>query len=238
MNRALKQKLKKAFEFPAPNRQEKARFLRTLAKPQISMRQFVFAQITYLRKRVLALSLLLLVPALMGAHHMNPNTLWILSALIPFLGLLAVTESTRSAKYGMQELEMSARFSSKSVVLAKMSILGLLDGLVICCLIPLCRSGNLSLLQTGIYLLVPYLLTVTISLWFTRRLHGREAFYGCMCAAALVSMTNFGLHILADFLYQFTYIHWWIILSVFLIGRAAREIYLTMKGTEELTWNL
>ena len=61
------------FEFPAPNRQEKARFLRTLAKPQISMRQFVFAQITYLRKRVLALSLLLLVPALMGAHHNIPQ---------------------------------------------------------------------------------------------------------------------------------------------------------------------
>ncbi len=237
MNRTLKQKLKKAFEVRSPDRQEKNRFLQTLARSQISIstRQFVIAQFFWLRKRILLLSLLFPLPALAGARHMNPNTLWVLSALIPFLGLLAVAESTRSATYGMQELEMSARFSLKSVVLARMSILGLLDGLVICCLIPLCRGGNLSLLQTGIYLLVPYLLTVNASLWLTRRFHGREGLYGCMCAAVLVSVGNFGLHLIADFIYQFSYIHWWIILSASLLGRMAWEICQTMKTTEELT---
>lgn len=238
MNRYLKQEIKKAFAVPEPNQQEKARFLRTLVRPRISMWQFIFTQIAYLRKRTLILSILFILPALTGARHVDPDTLWILSALIPFLGLLAVTESTRSAMYGMQELEMSARFSLKSVVLARMSVLGLLDTLVICCLIPLCRISNTSLLQTGIYLLVPYLLTVNISLWFTRLFHGREAFYSCMCATVLISMGSFGLHLTADFIYQFSYIHWWIILSAVLIGRMAREIYQTIKQTEELTWNL
>lgn len=238
MNRYLKQEIKKAFVVPEPNQQEKARFLRTLVRPRISMWQFIFTQIAYLRKRTLILSILFILPALTGARHVDPDTLWILSALIPFLGLLAVTESTRSAMYGMQELEMSARFSLKSVVLARMSVLGLLDTLVICCLIPLCRISNTSLLQTGIYLLVPYLLTVNISLWFTRLFHGREAFYSCMCATVLISMGSFGLHLTADFIYQFSYIHWWIILSAVLIGRMAREIYQTIKQTEELTWNL
>lgn len=238
MNRQLKQEIKKAFAFPEPDRQEKVRFLRTLTRPPLSMRQFIFTQLTYLRKRIIVLSVSLLLPALTGARHVDPDTLWILSALIPFLGLLAVTESTRSAMYGMQELEMSARFSLKSVVLARMSVLGLLDTLVICCLIPLCRISNTSLLQTGIYLLVPYLLTVNISLLFTRLFHGREAFYSCMCATVLISMGSFGLHLTADFIYQFSYIHWWIILSAVLIGRMAREIYQTIKQTEELTWNL
>lgn len=238
MNRYLKQEIKKAFAVPEPNQQEKARFLRTLVRPRISMWQFIFTQIAYLRKRTLILSILFILPALTGARHVDPDTLWILSALIPFLGLLAVTESTRSAMYGMQELEMSARFSLKSVVLARMSVLGLLDTLVICCLIPLCRISNTSLLQTGIYLLVPYLLTVNISLWFTRLFHGREAFYSCMCATVLISMGSFGLHLTADFIYQFSYIHWWIILSAALIARMAREIYQTIKQTEELTWNL
>lgn len=238
MNRYLKQEIKKAFAVPEPNQQEKARFLRTLVRPRISMWQFIFTQIAYLRKRTLILSILFILPALTGARHVDPDTLWILSALIPFLGLLAVTESTRSAMYGMQELEMSARFSLKSVVLARMSVLGLLDTLVICCLIPLCRISNTSLLQTGIYLLVPYLLTVNISLLFTRLFHGREAFYSCMCATVLISMGSFGLHLTADFIYQFSYIHWWIILSAVLIGRMAREIYQTIKQTEELTWNL
>lgn len=238
MNRQLKQEIKKAFAFPEPDRQEKVRFLRTLARPPLGMRQFIFTQLTYLRKRIVVLSVSLLLPALTGAHRIDPDTLWVLSALIPFLGLLAVAESTRSAMYGMQELEMSARFSLKSVMLARMSILGLLDGLVICCLVPLCRRSSMSLLQTGIYLLVPYLLTVNVSLWLTRRFHGREALYGCMCAAALVSMGSLGLHLIGAFIYQLSYIHWWILLSAVLIGRMAREIYQTIKQTEELTWNL
>ena len=33
---------------------------------------------------------------------MNPNVLWITAALLPFVALLAVTEGTRSAVYGME----------------------------------------------------------------------------------------------------------------------------------------
>ncbi len=235
MNRYLRQKLQKAFEIPMPDRQEKARFLRTLPRPRISMCQFLLTQIAYFRKWTLVLSVLFLLPALLGARRIDPDTLWILSSLIPFLGLLAVTEGTRSAAVGMQEFEMSTRFSLKSVMLARLSVLGLLDVLVLCCLIPLCHiSSNLTLLQTGLCLLVPYLLTVNISLCLARRFHGREALYGCMSAAALVSMGNWGLHPIADFIYQFSYLPWWIILSVLLMGRMAQEIYRTVKQTEEL----
>ena len=238
MNRYLKQEIKKAFEVPVPDRQAKARFLRAFSRPHIRMRQLIWTQITYLRKWTLVLSVLFLLPALMGARCMDQNTLWTISALIPFLGLLAVAENTRSATYGMQEFEMSARFSLKSVMLARMSILGLLDVLILCCLVPLCCiSSNLSLLQTGICLLVPYLLTVNIGLCITRCFHGREALYGCMCVAVLVSGISWGLHIIADFVYQLSYLHWWILLSVFLIGRMAQEVYHTIKQTEELAWN-
>lgn len=238
MNRYLKQEIKRAFEVPLPDPQEKVRFLRTFPQPHISMPQFILTQVAYVRKWVLLLSVLLLVPALMSARHMDPNTLWLISALVPFLGLLAVTENTRSAICGMQEFEMSAKFSLKSVVLARMSVLGLLDAFVICSLIPLCGIGsNLSLLQTGIYLLVPYLLTVNISLYLTRCFHGNEALYGCMFTAALVSVGCFGLHLFAEFIYQFSYLHWWLLFTVFLIGKTAREIYHTIKQTEELAWN-
>lgn len=238
MNRYLKQEIKRAFEVPLPDQQEKVRFLRTFPQPHISMPQFILTQAAYVRKWVLLLSVLLLVPALMSARHMDPNTLWLISALLPFLGLLAVTENTRSAVYEMQEFEMSARFSLKSVVLARMSVLGLLDAFVICCLIPICGIGSdLSLLQTGICLLVPYLLTVNISLYLTRCFHGIEALYGCMFTAVLVSVGSCGLHLFADFIYQFSYLHWWLLFTVFLIGKTVREIYQTIKQTEELAWN-
>ena len=239
MNKQIKRGIQKAFQAPKPNQQEKARFLRTLPHPQINMWQFVLTQAAYLRKWTLFLSVLLLFPALIGAYYIEKNTLWIVSAFIPFLGLLAVTENARSVVYGMNELEMSARFSLKSVVLARMGVLGALDVFVLCCLTPLCSIGNqFSLFQTGIYLLVPYLLTVNINLWITRRFHSKEAIYGCMGAAVMISGAIGGLRFTADFVYQISYIKWWAVLFVFLVGRTIYEMYCTMKQTEELAWNL
>lgn len=239
MNKQIKRSIQKAFEAPEPNQQEKERFLRTLPQPQISMWQFILTQATYLRKQTLFFSMLLLFPALIGAYYIEKNTMWIVSAFIPFLGLLAVTENARSIVCGMNEFEMSTRFSLKSVILARMGVLGTLDVFVLCCLTPLCRIGNnFSLLQTGIYLFVPYLLTVNISLWITRCFHSKEAIYGCMGVAVLISGANSGLHFVADFVYQFSYIKWWCVLSVFLIGRMVYETYYTIKQTEEVAWNL
>lgn len=239
MNKQMRQSIQKAFEAPQPNRQEKAKFLRTLPQPQISMWQFVLTQAAYLRKWTLFFSVLLLFPALIGAYYIEKNTLWIVSAFVPFLGLLAVTENARSVVYGMNEFEMSARFSLRSVILARMGVLGVLDLFILCCLIPLCCVGNdFSLFQTGIYLIVPYLLTVNIGLWITRRFHSREAIYGCMSMAVLISGTDTGLHLMADFIYQSSYIIWWFVLTVFLIGRMIYETYFAIKQTEELVWNL
>ena len=45
--------------------------------------------------------------------------------VVPFLVMLSVTESMRSYRYGMEELELSARFSLKSIVMARMLMLGI-----------------------------------------------------------------------------------------------------------------
>lgn len=239
MNRQLKKMIKKAFEVPEPDRKEKEKFLRMLPQPQISILKFIFIQASYIRKQTLFLSILLLFPALQGANSIRTGDLWVASAFIPFLGLLAVAESTRSTTYGMGEFEMATRFSLKSIVLARMSVLGLLDAFILCCFIPLCYiDSNLSIIQTGVYLLVPYLLTVNISLWITRHFHGREVIYACVSVAAMVSVANVVLCTGADYVYQFYYLKWWLILSVLLVGEMIYEAYRTIKQTEELAWNL
>lgn len=233
MNRYLKQELKQAFSAPLPDPQETAHFLKTLPQPPIRMRQFLLIQTTYLRKQGLILSLLFLLPVLTGARQIEPDTLWAICALIPFLALLAVTESTRSTVYGMQEFELPTRFSLKSVMLARMSVLGLLDAFVLCCLIPVCAAGNkLSLLQTGLYLLVPYLLTVNSCLWITRRFYGREALYGCLCAAVVVSILSCAIRLIANFIYQLSYVQWWLLFAVFLLVKTGQEIKRTVTQTE------
>lgn len=239
MNKKLKNDIQKAFESPIPNQQEKARFLRTLPKPKISMWQFILTQATFLRKSTLILSLLLIIPALLGTYYIDLNTLWVISSLIPFLALLAITESTRSAVYGMIEFEMSTRFSLKSVVLARLSILGILDFIILCCVTPLCCiSSEISLFQTTIYLFVPYLLTVNTNLWITRHFQGKESIYACMSIAALISGLNISLHFIAKFIYQFSYFNWWLLLAVILIAGMINELSHTIKQTEEYRWNL
>ena len=239
MNNQLKRNIQKAFAAPEPDQQEKARFLRTLPQPQIGMLRFLLVQASYVRKETWILSGLILLLAIFVARNMRQDALWVVSASIPLLGLLAVTESTRSMTYGMSEFEMSTRFSLKSVVLARMSILGLINFAVIAALTPLCRSGHdFSLIQTGMYLMVPYLLTVNFSLWIARRVNGRETIYGCMCVAVIVSGMHICLHFVSDLIYQEIYTGWWIVLSVFLLIELAHEIHCTIKRTEVYTWNL
>ncbi len=239
MNNQLKRNIQKAFAAPKPNQQEKVRFLRSLPQPQIGMFRFILVQASYVRKLSWVLSGLTLLLALFCAYNISEDTLWVVSAFVPTLGLLAVTESNRSMMYGMSEFEMSTRFSLKSVVLARMSILGLINFAVIAVLAPLCRIGNdFSLFQTGMYLLVPYLLTVNFSLWITRRVNDKEIIYGCMCVATIVGGINTGLHFVTDFIYQEIYISWWLVLSIILLIELAYEIHCMIKRTEEYTWNL
>ena len=243
MDNKLKRNIQKAFEAPQSNRQEKSRFLRALPQPRISMFRFICVQASYVRKLSWILSGLIsgliLLLALFCAYNISENTLWAVSAIVPILGLLAVTEGNRSMMYGMSEFEMSTCFSLKSVVLARMSILGLINFAVIAVLTPLCRIGNdFSLLRTGMYLLVPYLLTVNFSLWIARRINDKEIIYGCMCVATIVSGINTGLHFVTDLIYQEIYTSWWLVLSVFLLIELAYEIHCTIKRTEEYTWNL
>ncbi|MGM9536114.1 MAG: hypothetical protein ACI3VR_12700 [Intestinibacter sp.] len=192
-----------------------------------------------MRKSTLLISLMLIIPALLGSYSIDLNTLWVISSLIPFLALLAVTESTRSAVYGMIEFEMSTRFSLKSVMLARLSILGMLDFIILCCVTPLCCiSSEISLFQTAIYLFVPYLLTVNTNLWITRHFQGKESIYACMSVAVLISGLNVSLHFIAKFIYQLSYFNWWLLLAVILTAGMINELSHTIKQTEEYRWNL
>lgn len=239
MNRQLKKMIKTAFEAPKPDYRKKEEFLKMFQQPTISMWKIILIQASYIRKRTLFLSMLLLLPALNGINSIRTGDLWLISAFIPFLALLAVTESTRSTTYGMDEFEMATRFSLKSIMLARMSVLGLLDAFILCCFVPLCyMNSGLSLIQTGVYILTPYLLTVNISLWITRHFHGREVLYACMSVAVMVSGANIVLCTKPDYIYQFYYLKWWLIFAVLLVGGMMYETYRTIKQTEELAWNL
>ena len=169
---------------------------------------------------------------------MNETIVWLVSSFMPFLALLFITESTKSVIYGMNELEMAARFSLKSVILARLSILGIFNGILFVILIVVCYVvSGISMLQTGVSLLLPYLLTSNISLYLVRHFRNKETISWCMVVAVMVSVLNVFLHYVADFLFQTKYLFVWFLATVLLVVIMAYELYQIFKKMEDVIWS-
>ncbi len=238
MSNKLKQSIQKVFDAPPPDREKKEIFLRTLPCHNISTAKFILSQIPFIKKSIWFLSVALLLPTPVAAYFVSENTVWIISSFIPLLALLLVTESTKSAMYGMNELEMASRFSLRSVFLARLSILGFLDLIIFVAVAIICYIiENISLVQTVIYLFAPYLLTANIGLYLNRRFRNKEALYLCIATAVMISMFNSALHYMADFVFEKSNLFWWVTITLFLIFSLIRELYNTLKKSEEFIWN-
>ena len=237
MNRKMKEALREAFEAPAPEHRQD--FFENIPQERVSLISFMLSQAGYIRKRVLVISLFPVLLSLAGACVLDFDMLWAISAFMPFLALSAVTENFRSAAYGMEELEMSARFSLKSVVLARMGILGALHLVLLCLLMPLaCIHSIFTVMQTGVYLMISYLLADVTGLWILRNLRGKEGLYACMGAAVCISSLYSLLRVrLIRLLYRSGFA-WAVVLLVILLILCVSETKKMVRQTEELRWSL
>ena len=237
MNRKMKEALKEVFEAPVPARKQE--FLRGVSPQGVSIFSFMLSQAGYIRKRALGLSLFLLALSLAGVCFLELDMLWVISAFMPFMALSAVTENSRSMAYGMDELEMSSRFSLRNVVLARMGIMGILHLVLLCLLMPLAYAHSIfTVLQVGVYMLIPYLLTDVASLWTIRNIRGKEGLYSCggiaVCVSSLCSILS---EQLINILYM-NYFSWLIAALIVLIILCVKEMQKMVQQTEELRWNL
>ncbi len=237
MNSNMKRLLKECFEAPEP--EKKREFIASLPSPDVSIMDFLLSQAAYIPKWIWSLSALIFVVALVGAGYLKKDMLWCVSACMPLLALAPVTESGRSERWGMAELEMSTRFSRKSILLARLGILGLADLLLFFLLLLLAYvNGDSSLLETGIYMLCPYLLTVFLGLWISRRVHGQECAWVCGAVALGVSLGNTLMYQSIQGFYAPTGFRWWAAAFVLLSAGVAGQCYKTIKEKEAPVWNL
>lgn len=237
MNRDMKERLKEYFAAPEPER--KGHFLNSLPAEPVGLSDFLLFQAAYIPKWVWGLSVLVFAPALVGAGFLKKDMLWCISACMPILALALVAESGRSERWGMAELEMSTRFSRKSILLARLGILGLADLLLFFLLLLLAYvNGDSSLLETGIYMLCPYLLTVFLGLWISRRVHGQECAWVCGAVALGVSLGNTLMYQSIQGFYAPTGFRWWAAAFVLLSAGVAGQCYKTIKEKEAPVWNL
>lgn len=237
MKAKMKAALREAFEAPEPVRKEA--FLRTFPPAQIGHMKFMITQIGYIKKWVWIVSAAIFAAALNGAFALGKDMLWMLSAMMPFIALAITTENAKSAAYGMEELETASRFSLRSVMLARMGILGFFHMILLCFFVILCRpEGAYAFWQTGVYLTVPYLLTTTLGLAVVRRIRAKESLYVCMGIAVFVSVFHMILTGEAGILYQEKYFSKWVAVFIVLFAVLIAECYQMINRMEEPTWNL
>lgn len=236
MNRELKNALKESLEAPPPV--EKNDFLRSIQLPSIRPFEFIVTQVAYIRKWIWVLSCFIFTIVLISSKWISQNVLWYISAFMPLLALAIITESGRAQVYGMAEFELSARFSLKSVVLARLGIIGISNLILICLITPfIVINSKITILQTGIYMACPYLLTTFLGLWAVRKVHGKEGIYFCTGIAVMVSFLNIIISQIPVF-YEGKSFIWWIGAFILFSVGTAKQCYHMVKQTEELAWNL
>lgn len=227
-----KEMLKQLFAAPEPKR--KRAFLRSLPRQEAGIGTLLISQAAFIRKWVWAVSFLLFGSVVWLAQYTEQECIWVLSAVMPFGALLLILEFARSAAYGMAELEMTSRFSLRTVLFARMSMLGAAQLLG---LIPAAIVLGTKLFTSGVYILVPYLLTAVLGLIVVRRLPGRENMYVCGCISGGVCALGPILRSYLPAWFGTESVVWWLLAAVVLVAVLMREYGKTMNHLEELAWN-
>lgn len=233
MKRETREQLKVVYEAPPPLR--KKEFVRRWNQPQMNLREVICSQVSYIRKWVWAVSVIIFVTAVFGAVTAAQDFIWMVSALTPFLAVTMIAESGRSDHYEMAELEMATRFSLRSVLFARLLILGAENMLIICILfLAGIWRGGMQPFQTGMCILIPYLVTSFIGLCTVHRYRGSEAMYFCMGAAAAVSVFVFCSKDMLTRIYrEYDSIWWWCTMLLLVVCVGRQYINMLIK-TEEL----
>ena len=186
MKNELKDALNMAFDAPEPK--DKQVFLKNLRPREVSMIEMLFQQVRYIRVSVWIMTVVIIALAILGSCMHCEETGELIPVIMPFLAAVSVLENNRSRKYGMSELEMVTRFSLRSVIFARMLILGLAFLFMIAITSPiLVMTFGGEMLVTAMHMLIPYLVTMTISLQIERSIWGRRLEYGTLAIAMLIT---------------------------------------------------
>lgn len=236
MNRRTKRMLREYYA--APKSQQKWEFIAKWKRPEIYIGKMILLQLRYLSKWNVICSLLLFGIMTVAAGYVRPSVLGALYAMVPFLVVLSVTESMRSFRFGMTELEGTALFSLKSIIMMRMLLLGF--GNLLCLfLFAFIREENVGM--EFIHLLVPYFMTASGGLSIFRRHSGMTGNYICLGWSAGISALQYYIYYIYQNIYLAEYNTIWLLACVLLAAALGREMKKTFsvitKQKEDLAWD-
>ncbi|MBQ6844953.1 MAG: hypothetical protein IJO60_10010 [Agathobacter sp.] len=232
MEHRLKEELNMYFDAPKPMR--KRTFLRQFRNRKMSLFSLVFMQIKYISKWVWLVSVLFCFIVYIALDVLGMKSMSLLLTWIPFLTVLSITESMRSYRYGMDELETSARFSLKSIVMARMLILGIGNLLTLMVMLQMLH-GRVGL--HAVHIFTPYFITASGCLYIVRMFRGNESIFFCFTLAIVICVVQILLPWQFKDCYLPDNLSIWAVLCAIGVCVTIKECYRTIRMTEELVWN-
>lgn len=237
----LKTELESLYSPPSPERKEE--FLQNLSYPQISFWEFLWIQFFYIGKMVwVGYIVLFFAGVFLGKFLMDKGfsrgMMAAFCAALPFVVALLASEVSKSVRFGMQELEMSARHRLEQVVLARLFLLsGAASLLIIGGCIFISWNSVAGVLPCIFYLTVPLLFNSVSSLWICRQIPSLEL----RDVSLGVGVVMAGVHIFAmermDWMYKEAYLIFWMGISLVLAVILARQMKQYRKNLEVCVWN-
>lgn len=233
----LKKLISDAYDIEPSDRQKQ--FIRKYRRRDLKLLDILLIQYKYMRVQFWAVLCFLICAVGYMVVFSDPESVKWIASFMPFPAILALTGLGKSERYKMSELEMTARLSEKflkSVRLVLIGIAGLLSVGVVSPMFSILFKLPISIaILTSAF---PYVVTTTACMILLRRWRARENVVGCIaiamcvCAVSIILMNNFttkisGLGERIGFAA--------LIVCVFIM---AREVYLYLKESEELQWNL
>lgn len=236
MNRRTKKMLKAYYEAPAPQRKQE--FAARWTGKRVHIGKMILLQLRYISKGHAVCSVLLFCIMVAADSYMRLSLLGALYAMVPFFVMLSVTESMRSFRFGMTELESTTLFSLKSIIMMRMLLLGAGNML---CLLLLAVFRHENIIMEFIYLLVPYFMTAAGGLAVFRRCAGVAGNYICLVLSVGISTLQYYVYVAYQNIYVAEYNTIWLVicllLAVVLAGEIKNTFLVIAKQKEDLVWD-
>ncbi len=179
-NETVKRQVRELCRAPRPERKEeffrkmKEQGLLSVRQVRLSQAEFLAGQLAYIGKWTWVLSAFVLLLIVEICRHSPGNYPF---ALTPFLSAGILLETRRSFRWKMAELEHAAVFSLRSVMLARLFLIGAADTAGLMAVILLVRPCfSYSLLRVFLYMTVPFLAASWLGSLYERKQrmdHGR-----------------------------------------------------------------
>ena len=196
--------------------------------------EFLARQLFYIEKWVWMLSGILMLFIILACSRNTGNYPF---ALTPLLAVGILAETGRSHRWKMAELEYAARFSLRSIVLARMFLVGLIDTAGLLIVTFAVRSYlTYSLIRVFLYMMVPYLLAAFLGSLYERKKR-TDAGLGSIVICLLSSAVFAAAPIFMSSLYEESLTIIWAAAFILLICCLAVSVREQMREMEEPVWN-